>query len=243
MKYCQILLFAFSLLLYSSVQAIEDNVPTDNEINQTLDVLNHPEDYETTPMEDVSTSQTTDFNDSVEYTFQTNNTNAILDLLKEDHSLAFTNIYEGNTISHISCGWGNIAILDYMLTNKLSLLKLNKWKQSVWHKATLSKNTACIIWLLEKALTNKELNVLSSKLDSKGNSVIYYHLLNQEENIDLLTALIITSKIYLNAINKEGFGLIHIAKSLNKQKSIEVLIKHGADSKLKNKNNQTIFDY
>lgn len=240
MKYCQILL----LLFYTTFVYAIDTVNTDSLTQDVESIIQSIQDAPTIQNEESipENNITSSFTESVDYILQTNNTQAILALLNDEPELALHSLYDKNNLIHLSCLWGNLEVLKDVSAKNIKLTTLNTHKQSIWHMATQSKNYKCLIFLLEKAQTNKELLMLMNKIDNKGNNLINYHLLLQSENTDVLTALLMMSKLNLNELNKDGFGLVHIAKSLKKEKSIEILKKYGVDLSLKNKNNQSILD-
>lgn len=233
MKYiCQLLLIILCIssgYLYAN-DDFEEYISNDNSIDA-------PEEY------------TTSFKESIEYILQTNKIDEIVNLLNEEPSLMHTPLYAGNNVLHLSCLYGRTKILDLAIQNKVSLTVLNKSKQTLWHIAGMSKQNTCLLYLLDQAIIKKNKTLLDSfvKLDVKKNSFIHYLLMYQLENIDLLKSVLNINQsirgIDINALNTEGYGLVHLAKSYSKQNSILILKEYGADVSLKNKNNMSIFDY
>ena len=182
----------------------------------------------------------------IEFLFQSNKTDEIINVLSEEPLLVKTQLYDKNTVLHVSCLNGKTQVLQFAVKQKLSLAVFNKNKQSLWHMASMSKSSACLIFLLEQYMFAKNQDVIKTFLlsDSKNNSLIHYFLLHQQENIELFKAILNISPItFLDALNSEGYAPIHIAKSYNKLKLLELLRNAGANMNLKNKNNLSIFDY
>ena len=159
-----------------------------------------------------------------------------------DTSLKQTNIVSlldkkdenGQSVLHLAVSCGHIEIMRYILDNQIDLNQADSMNNSILHLAVTHKKTSALQGLLEYLSRTKKLNKLDfHMLNKEGKSAL--HLASSK---GLFSAIDILCEYgsYVDVLDENKATPLELAISSdcdeqNKKKTIQVLIKRGANYK------------
>lgn len=145
---------------------------------------------------------------------------------------------DGSTALHIASFYGQVTIVDYLLSRKAEINVTNNALLTPLHCASMKGHQNIVLLLLHA-------NAKPTMVDNHGNTAL--HLASDRGHEGCVKALLYFAEqtnllLDVNPSNIDGDTPLHRASKWGYLGIIEVLLEYGADSKIKNKWGQTPFN-
>lgn len=148
---------------------------------------------------------------------------------------------DGKTLLHVACDKGDLELAKYLIEKRnLPPLLFDKFQNSTLHNAAWSGKVSLLKYLIEDCKCKVDVE------DEDGEGCLHWTCRGGDSNREVIHYLVEDQEMDVNQKNNNGetpiFICIMTSCDCDQYENVQYLIDHGAKTKIKNKEGQTLME-